>query len=213
MNLTPELEQLADEWPICRDFDLKPDDLVVVAGAYTGRVMDLLLRLYPGIHVAGYEPAKWARVVGRARLEEAGHPENAWYIHPFGIGTRTAKNLPMGEWGTDACSFVNHGEGSREQGVGDIEDWRGLRYINEPGGVALYVINMEGYEFELLWDMVQAMSQPLADSALIIQWHLWPRAQGAYFLMPVLATKLASTHDLIWNEWPQWTYYFPKARP
>src|SRR3989304_10112589 len=108
--------QLIKDWPLALQFDLPEDSVVVVAGAYRGLVMELLRHLYPTCKLWGFEPQEWAAHDAAERLRKF-DPRVPWSILPYGLGVEDA-TLQLGEWHTDAASFIHTGPGSREQGSG-----------------------------------------------------------------------------------------------
>lgn len=195
-----DIQALIKEWPL-HAFDFRFDDwdIVVVAGAYKGKVMDMMLGEYPGIKVIGFEPQDWARKIALERLEYFDYNPDRFEIRPRGIIVGESRTIRMWEWGTDACSILR--EGQREDGKGFFNNWReeGLQ------DTALYIFNMEGYEYELVHDM--HLSGALDNAALAVQWHL--QIGGRDDLLPQIFTNLGRTHRLQYDHFPQWTYHIP----
>lgn len=157
-----ELEDLIERWPLARELELTESSLVVIVGAYKGITADLINQLYHPWLIQCYEPQPWAFKV----LMEVAMAASNIEAFNYGLGV-AAEVLPMGEWNTDACSFINVGPGSREQGEGVLTpaDWA------IKGHVDLLLINIEGYEFKLLPYLRAKGILPRVD-ALAVQWHL-----------------------------------------
>jgi FkbM family methyltransferase len=143
-----ELGEFANSWPLWKHFDLQntPDPLIVVVGAYQGKVMHLMLELFEDSEVIGYEPQEWA--CHRA-LERLKGYENRTHLHAYGLGERDEMEVEMGEFNTDACSFINVGPDSRDHGFGHMLE--AVACLNRLGPkIDLMIMNIEGYEYRLL---------------------------------------------------------------
>lgn len=157
-KLNQELQDLEDRWHIAsilKSLITADAPTIVVAGAYKGLVVDYLATLYPSAPVLGYEPQGWAYEVARERNSIHKNAK----IYPYGLGVETKDSVPMGEFSTDACSFL---EDSGERGFGNLED----AALHLGPGVDLLVINMEGYEYKLLPYLLR-----FAPKALAVQFH------------------------------------------
>lgn len=164
---TEELIDLVENWPVCRIFDLPEDAVVVVAGAYQGKVMQLLADMYPNYgKIVGFEPQTWAHTQAQARLV-LGHYKNT-PVALYGIGLKTG-TFPMGEYHTDACSFVN--VNARERSVGFMVEFSEAMKRAEIEHIDLAVVNIEGYEFLLVPHIINNGWIDKIDR-LAIQWHL-----------------------------------------
>lgn len=204
-----DVAELIATWPLCQLFRLQPGDRAVVAGSYKGKVIQALLELYPGIHVDGFEPQRWANEEATQRLKPY-QPTIAWTIYPFALGDQTRQNVPMGEFGTDACSFINVGPQAREHGAGDMVDV--VDALNVIGGrVDLMVLNCEGYEYRLIRHMITAKLLP-SIKRLAIQWHVGLSGNGDLqaeeWDVDQLLNSVGFTadHRLVYDERPTWTY-------
>lgn len=205
-----DVAELIATWPLIHFFRLEPGDTVVVAGAYTGKLMAALLELYPGVNVVGFEPQLWAWELAIARLGRD-YPVMRWQVYPFGLGDETRAGVPMGEFATDACSFINVGEGSREQGFGNlVEAGEALAPLGSK--ISLMILNMEGYEFRLL---PYLMKKGLLGQVkrLAVQWHPFEQLkletiawQDPTNEMLALLGSPAWPHKLVYDERPTWTY-------
>lgn len=199
MTLTPDCQELLDSWPLAGQFELVPGDTVIVAGAYKGRVCDLLSQLYPGARLYGFEPQRWAADVANERTK---YDPNVLVLY-FGLGVASVLSMLMGEFETDACSFVNTGEGSRRQGVGDLMEVGLALDMVHVTRVSLAVLNMEGYEFPLLAHMIKTGLIDRFDR-LAVQFHFGFGNDGGY---AQLMDDMAETHDLVYDDRPSWGYW------
>lgn len=201
--MNPELEDLLERWPMGRSFNLPEKSTIIVVGAYKGITMELLDDLYHPARIVGFEPQLWAQTEAVLRLVNR---DNCTVL-PFGLGDKTTR-LPMGEFYTDACSFINVGPGSREQGEGQIAEALDIFNAMNLWVVDLMVMNIEGYEFQLL-PYLRKMKILNRINRIAIQWH------------PGLNDDLPSTddmnaeidrllvqdeYDMILDERPAWTY-------
>lgn len=191
-EIDEDIRELLKVWPMGWQFGLPPHSVCVVAGAYKGRVMDLLHQVYKPARILGYEPQPWALERARARV---GHLPSC-ELYPYGLGTVDG-TFEMGEWETDACSFVNH---VRVMGMGEL---RRIETVFPTEVIDLAVINMEGYEFNLLPHMVE---QGMMDRwlRLAVQFH---HGFGNDAVYPELRRMLARTHDVVIDQAPQWVYW------
>lgn len=125
---------------------------LIVVGAYQGKTMAVLRDLYgPDVRICGFEPQQWAFDRARERL---GHDPSGYDLHNYGLGDADRRAI-MGEYGTDACSFLPL-PGQREHGPGELRDvrkvWADLRLAD----VDLLLMNIEGYEHVLIPVMDEA---------------------------------------------------------
>lgn len=160
-----DLEDLLEIWPMGREFDLPPHATVLVAGAYQGKVLELMANLYPDYgSITGFEPQCWAAAIAQERTKEYNIQ-----VYPFALGTIEFTGLyPMGEWNTDACSFVNM---EREQGQGLILPYDDAMDAAGCYTVDLAIINMEGYEFKLINYLLNT-EKISRYKKLAVQWHI-----------------------------------------
>lgn len=196
-----DLEVLAEVWPMCRQFDLKPGDVVVVAGCFTGKVCELLLELYPGIIVHGFDPQEWAINQAHERLAIADQPRKNVFLHPYGLWYETG-SVRMYDYETDACStdeFDTH----KPSFIGQFREFTKVMSNLDIGYINLFVMNMEGAEFKLLPHLFQEDWLPYIEK-LAIQWHLHDRPSIEMDVM--INSILANFHDMIIDKRPQWTY-------
>lgn len=202
-----DLKQLVRDWPLGLRFDLEPDSVIVVVGAYTGKVMDLMSRVYPDYWwIVGYEPQLWAVEAAKERLVRTRDIK----IMPYGLGPITILQAPMGEWHTDACSFLNPGPDSRLQGFGDIvEANHGLQKA-AIFQISLMVMNIEGGELALLPHLDTTGWLEKIDR-MAIQWH--PGEHYDSGQMPLMIDWIQTKgFDLVHDERPTWTYYIRRKK-
>lgn len=170
---------------------------VVVAGAYKGDTIAFLDGMF-GCEIHGYEPQEWAynecvkRFAGRLNV----------YVHPYAIGAECGE-LPMGEVGTDAASFVPD-LAARTHGTGMMY-WidQAFEDAKLDGEIDLCVFNMEGYEYKLLPYMAEhGIIQRVKH--LVIQFHDMDEPY-------IEAMKLlGQTHIMRWEHanWNHWTWHY-----
>lgn len=199
MAMTQELYELADRWPLISKFRPLPTDAVVaVVGAYKGITMELIDEVYHPSAIIGFEPQEWAWQEARERLAER---FNCTVLH-FAMGDKTGK-FPMGEWNTDAASFINTGPGSREQGIGEMMDaqWIFDTLFIEP--VDLMIMNIEGGEFELL-PYLQQSGLLSRINRLAVQFHLGFGNDDNYLdIIQMLGEEYRFFTDML----PAWGYW------
>lgn len=195
----PDIKELLGVWPMGWTFGLREHSVCVVAGAYKGRVIDLLYQVYRPRRILGFDPQQWAI---KTATERVGHlPEVELY--PFAIGL-TNGVFPMGETETDGCSFVNAGEGVRQPGFGEMQD---IRNFDFGPRVDLAVFNMEGYEFDLLPYMISLGMMKTWDR-FAVQFHHGFGNDGNY---QSLLKDMARTHEVVIDNAPQWVYWRSKT--
>lgn len=216
-----DLQELVENWPLCLDFGLPAGATAVVVGAYQGKVMELLCRLYPVAKVVGYEPQPWAytsclkRLTGWRTTWDGGYP----LLFPFGLATTDLRDVDMGEYHTDAASLVN--VDAREKGLGNFMDAaQALRRLffyvkevpSEDDRIDLMVMNIEGYEFALL-PYLRKTGWLARIDRLAVQWHLFPdlEVEGRPLTEAVMSDEIALlAYDgfrLVHDRRPAWTYH------
>lgn len=141
---SPDLDQLYQEWYAAPFLKLPPKCRIVVAGAFEGRVMRLLAEMFPGYReMIGFEPQKWA--AARCYDNVKKYPNMNVVASGLLADSRIYEHLPMGEFGTDACSMLG---APREQGEGVFTD--AYVQLSHSIPIDLLVMNLEGYEYRLL---------------------------------------------------------------
>lgn len=164
--MNQEVIDLIQRWPLIKEFKLPENANVVVVGAYKGLACEALMELYPTINIAAFEPQSWAYEEAQTRLRNYFNV----IVYNIGLGVENAL-LDMGEWHTDAASFVNTGPGSRLQGTGYIGEAGNLLKMAGFEHIDLMVCNIEGYEYLLIPYLRQIGWLEKIDR-LAVQWHL-----------------------------------------
>lgn len=197
-----DVSELIDRWPLIKEFKLPEGSNVVVIGAYRGLAMEALLELYPTINIAGFEPQPWAWEEAQERLR--GH-YNA-IVYNIGLGVEDAM-LDMGEWHTDAASFINNGPGSRSQGVGYVGEADRLLKMAGFEHIDLMICNTEGYEYHLIPYLRDKGWLDRIDR-LAVQWHWFPDLGYTPERMDAEIVELWKDHFMMAkDERPAWTYF------
>lgn len=195
-----ELEALREEWSLSRILQLPPYPTIVLAGAYKGKLMQYFLEYVPDSYVAGYEPQDWAYNEAAARLKP--YFPISWLLSPLALGTSNKSDIPMGEWGTDACSFLTS---EREQGIAPLMVDAAAELSQMYDIVDLLVLNMEGYEFELLPHLLSSFNMQHIKS-LAVQFHLQYSTPSKY--MHLLHQLDAMYPNRFMYNLPAWGYWW-----
>lgn len=146
-------DERAIDWP-----DLTPDSVVVEVGGYKGRwALQIAARYHPRLFV--FEPQAWAYDVCKAVLGDQATVLN------YALGADDGV-LPMGNYETDGCSFVDTGGarmgyGSMDE-IGTAFDDLGIDHVD------LMLMNIEGYEYTLIPHM---LAQGILPRRLMVQAH------------------------------------------
>lgn len=180
-----EVDALVRDWP-----QLTEDSVVFEVGAYKGRWACDIYDKYK-CHVYAFEPQDWACEILR---DEA---VSRFRVYPFNFALgNKSQVLNMGEFGTDGCSFVNTGEGSREQGKGMMRDVREFVTTHSIDHIDLMLINIEGYEYQLLRYLITTGVIHTID-ALCIQWHTFADEDGTqyHWIVDYLKRFFSRIHD------------------
>lgn len=196
--------QLARNWPLAFDFNLGLNARVVIAGAYKGLGMELIRSLYPSCHIFGFEPQEWAQQEAAERMRKMNHNNHLgwWAIEPYGLGVENGK-FPIGEWHTDAASFIRTGEGTRLQGEGYLVEFGKAMQQQLIEHIDLFVLNTEGYEWKLLPYLKEKGWMNKIDR-LAVQFHLDMGHDGD---TPKIMSFMNETHYLRKDEFPAWMYW------
>lgn len=199
-----DLEELLEVWPLAKDFNLQPNAIVVVAGCYTGKVMDLINTMYPESIIHGFDPQAWAIDQAQARFN--GRPKNI-HFHPYALGVEQAE-ITMYDYETDACSTdLAYGKPTF---VGEFRNFENvMRNIStdpvyKNGYVDLFIMNMEGYEFTLLPYLLDRDWMSYIDN-IAIQWHLHGRPDSE--MNNLISAIESEFHTTAYDHRPQWTYH------
>lgn len=203
---TPEIQDLALVWPLVFLLKLPKGANIVVAGAYRGRVMELLATVYPEYgNIVGFEPQDDARAFALERLKKYKNVT----IEPYGIGT-TYGTFPMGEYGAEYAGFLNldpaasrtsakgHGQGQIKEASHTFREL-GLNKID------FMLLNMEGYEFILIPHLLDnGWFERGAIERLAVQIHWGMGHDNEYGDM---IRRLERTHKRVFDEIPSWGYW------
>jgi FkbM family methyltransferase len=182
-------DEASFNWP------LTEKSVVVEVGAYKGRWSQAIYDKYQ-CQVHCYEPQIWAFDELR-KLVDGGQRPNM-YLHPFAIGTADGW-LPMGEFNTDACSFLH--VGVREQGLGQMMDAKTVMDTYFFSTIIdLMMMNIEGYEYPLLEYM---LDNNLLDrvNRLCIQWHTFVDESGVRYRVICDLLQQAG-FSMLWDYFP-----------
>lgn len=198
-----ELEALLERWPLVKKFNLPSDSFVIVVGSYKGLTMELLDELYHPDWMVGYEPQYWAYEKAYERL---GDRKN-YHLVNVALVVDDSTSVLMGEWGTDACSLINNGFGSRIQET--ARAYNAAMALNkiERSAIDLMIMNIEGYEFELLpyLDKEKILERV---QRLAVQWHLNLSPFHTKIKMDEQITLLGTSGlELTEDQRPAWTFH------
>lgn len=163
--------------------------------------MDLLLTMYPGIVVYGFDPQQWAIDRASARLSTS-HELESYKLFGYGLGVEDAV-LKMYDWETDACT-VDEWDTHKPSELGIFRDYTTVMTKLLIPSVDLFVMNMEGFEFTLLPHLINEIKAVYFIKQLVVQWHLHDRPQSE---MDNIIYQLSKTHKLQWDQRPQWTHH------
>lgn len=179
-----------NEWDVKSfDFPLTPDSIVMELGGFNGRWCSEIARRYnPRLYV--YEPQAWAF----DKLVEVLADYNT-EVFNVGLGTQNA-HLAMGEYGTDGCSFLPAG---RERGTGRMREWYTELDALQLDHIDLLLINIEGYEFELLPYIMPWIHNV---KWLMVQFHLQAGGRDWTSEYHAIREQLAATHNVLWDYGP-----------
>jgi FkbM family methyltransferase len=188
------------EVAVLASFNFCTEDVAIVAGAYKGDTIAFLRGLY-NMKVVGFEPQTWAFDYADDQFAQ----DHAVRVYPYGIGTKNGR-VRMGEWGTDACSFVPD-PAARTHGEGEMCDFAevvgAIAWLRD--GCDLAVFNMEGYEYELLPYMA-SFGYLAKVNHLVIQFHDMDLQEGRIY--SDTQRLLERTHVRKWEHanWAHWTW-------
>ncbi len=160
--------------------------------------MRLLAEMYPEHRlILGFEPQSPASV----RCYEATKKYPRMIVCNSGLlaDKRIHEKLPMGEFGTDACSMLG---ASREQGEGIFTD----AYVNlaHDAPFDLFVMNLEGYEYQLLWYLAQ--KGPGYIRSFAVQFHVKYEVSKEETIK--LFLNMISLYGTpIYEDYPRWVYW------
>lgn len=141
-----ELNQRSFDWRM-----LTPSSVVVEIGAYCGRwSAEICSRYNPRLYA--FEPQRWAFDICREMLAR----HNQAQVFNYALGLRD-ETLPMGKYFSDGCSFVDASPVIGGEGRGEIREARRV-LLDELGlqAIDLMLMNIEGYEYDLIPHLFQA---------------------------------------------------------
>lgn len=166
-------DRRALDWPM-----LDRRSVVVEVGGYKGRwALQIAERYHPRLFV--FEPQPWAYATCAQALGSAAR------VLPYGLGV-TSGMLPMGDWETDGASFAKpaaQGSGMLRE-IGRAFKDLGIKRVD------LMLMNIEGYEYQLLPHM---LDKGILPHRLMVQMHDFAGDSAA------LRERLASTYRLLWD--------------
>lgn len=174
----------AINWP------LDAESHVVEVGGFEGRWSKQIYDKY-GCYVDVYEPQEWAA----KKLDEVALTRTGYNVHNYALGETTKIQEPMGEFGTDACSFLHVGD--RVQGVGSM--LRADMALHSFEVIDLMMINIEGYEYKLLEYMIECGLLKKI-KRLCIQWHEFADPTGEH--RANILFVLEKYFRLLWSFYP-----------
>lgn len=188
----------AINWP------LNENSLVIEVGAYKGRWSKQLHDKY-NCKMICFEPQEWC-VVDYLYPQFLGiRSRNKVAIIPCALGD-TSGRFPMGEFETDACSFLHVGE--RAQGEGCmLEAVNAFELYIQPYAqqVDLMMINIEGYEYTLLDHMFKSGLMHGVDR-FAVQWHTFADPTAEKYVAIHQMIMDAGFHQ-VWSFFPTLTAY------
>ena len=188
-NVRAHAAKIDHEWDErSLDWPLTQDSIVVEVGGYTGRWALQIAERY-GCMIEVYEPQPWAAAV----CAEVLRPYTATVL-PWGLGVRD-ETLPMGEWGTDGCSFVKDGGGE----IAQLVDATTVL----PDRIDLMLMNIEGYEYTLIPYM---LDNGILPQRLMVQFHPFTEEQKAiqaqiYERLHALGYTIPWSYGVILTAW------------
>lgn len=179
----------AIDWP-----DLTPSSVVVEVGGYKGRwALQIAERYGPWMLV--FEPQPWAAQACREVLQGT-----SFHVFEYALGTVNGVAF-MGEWETDGCSIVK--DDSAEHQVKIVEIGQTFRDIGITDRVALMLINIEGYEYQLIPHM---LDEGILPDRLIVQFHTFADPGGMqqaaiYARLAALGYRILWTYGVVLTAW------------
>jgi len=99
----------------------------------------------------------------------------------------------MGEFETDGASFLPR---PRNQGVGEMVRIDTFLAVSSIESIDLMLINIEGYEYDLLPFMIKKGIMPRIRN-LMVQFHLFADPSGSATVG--LRKSIGATHDILWD--------------
>ena len=188
------------------DYPPGPDAVILVIGAFGGKIARLLIDRFPDARYYLFEPQDWAAAVCRERF---GHLPNV-KVCQFGLGNRSGA-FTMGLYETDGCSFMR---GSRALTPGHeryydapMEEFGA--FMENEGIEEIYYasVNIEAYEYVLL-PHIDDLGWLERCRILGVSWH----SAGTTFMgadvesREAVQARLAKHYDLVLSidNWESW---------
>lgn len=174
------------------DWPLDKSSVVVEVGGYKGRwALQIAERYSPRLYV--FEPQFWAVEVCRAVLGDRAH------VLGYGLGA-TSQVLPMEHEETDGCTFVTVGPRAH---FGELREIAEAFIELEIANIDLMLINIEGYEYQLIPHMLDAHIYPLR---LMVQFHTFADPLGVaqaaiYEQLATLGYGIAWSYGVMLTAW------------
>jgi FkbM family methyltransferase len=170
------------------EWELTAESVVFEVGGYEGRwAAEIQRRYHPVLHV--FEPQPWAAEKCRLALAD---PLHRTFVHEYALGVLDGR-FPMGEFETDGASFLPQ---PRRQGAGEMVRIDTFLDVRRIGSVDLMLINIEGYEYDLLPFMIRKGILPRIRN-LMVQFHAFADLAGTATVD--LRKAIGATHDILWD--------------
>lgn len=155
------------------EFPLTQESVVFEVGGYIGRwAREIAERFDPELHV--FEPQRWA--YDQCRVALLPYPNAT--VYPYGLATERGVR-PLGNFETDGCSLVNIPQ-DKPTGVGEFEEIRNFLDYRKIRKIDLMLMNIEGYEFELIPHMIETGIMKRIHF-FMCQFHLHERNECEYY--------------------------------
>lgn len=182
------------------DWPLDSDSIVIEVGAYKGRWSQQIHERYDCL-VLAFEPQHWAYTL----LEEYADIHSRYWAYNYALGVSNS-TLQMGEFETDACSFLPSG---RIQGQGKMRRVEEVLAVDD-APCDLMMVNIEGYEYTLLPYMIEkGLLVPNKIARIVVQWHLF--ADPYHDNLKRITAHLDSHYQKLWSFFPTLEAWGPKA--
>lgn len=196
-QMSSDLRSLAEEWPLVFQFKLPPKATIVVAGCYEGRVMDLLGHVYPDFRrMVGFDLQSEACAVAAKKFIY----DNRIETYKVGLGAVTTKMRP-GRYGSVDTTLMTTDPLSPLCDIREIREAFGNARLDR--GVDLLVLNMEGYEYDLIAHMAEQL-WALDIDRIVVQFHPLYLSEKK---IHTSALRLETGYRLVVDELPQWGYW------
>lgn len=196
----PDLVQLAKDWELSDHLRLPSGSRIAVAGAYQGKLIRLLAEMFPDYaRIEGWEPQQ---EMAQKASDNIKHIRSVAVTNIGLLAGPGTVELPMGEYGTDACSVLG---GERQQGVGIFYD--AVTVLDRSGILTcdLFVMNMEGYEYKLLPYLLEHYRECPINS-FAVQFHVKyaPDRDEVNDLLNRMKDRYGPP---VYENYPRWVYW------